>query len=153
MTAFKCFLCGAFAEVYKTGKTTHRVENCPKCGDYEITWPLADAIEKNREAYATVLPFLSAHTRQLTATGSDVLLTTDNYLSLAAGHRGTPVFAKLDRVLHHLARLSSRPGDKVQVGPDDHPLFDAIESAEVAFLLDTLRDQGLLKEVQVVDGR
>src|SRR5687768_13907133 len=142
MTPMKCFICGAFAEVHKTGKTTHRVENCPKCGDYEITWPLADAIEKNREAYRTVLPFLTAHTRQLTIAGSDVRLTTDNYQSLAAGHRSTPVFVKLERLLNYLARLSTRPGDKVQIGPDDYPLFDAIESAEVAFLLDTLRDQG-----------
>jgi hypothetical protein len=58
----------------------------------------------------------------------------------------TTVSVKLRRVLEYLARRSSRPGDKVEIENDIWPMFDAVESAEVSFLLATLAEQGYIAD-------
>jgi hypothetical protein len=110
---------------------------CPRCGDYTITHPLA----KNFADRPSLRPFLSAHTRQLSERGEQVLLTTENWQALEEGHRHTPVQRKIETVLEYLAKQSTQPGAAVSIGPDDFVLFDAADSQEIGFLLDSLIEQ------------
>jgi nucleoside 2-deoxyribosyltransferase len=73
-----------------------------------------------------------------------VLTTQDNFQQLASGHMRTSVSVKLRRALEYLARRSRRPGDKVEIEHDIWPMFDAVESGEVTYLLTTLTEQGYI---------
>src|SRR5690606_9512644 len=75
-----------------------------------------------------------------------VVLSLENYKQLAAGHTRTPVSVKLRRVLDYLANRSTRPGDKVEIEHDIWPMFDAVDSGEVTYLLNTLAERGHIVE-------
>jgi hypothetical protein len=93
----------------------------------------------DRDADRTLLPFLSAHTRQANVQGAVVVLTTDNWRDFALSHQGTAVSQKLVAVLEHIAKRSRWPGDRVELLYEDSaPLFDAVSADEVGFLVDHL---------------
>jgi nucleoside 2-deoxyribosyltransferase len=52
-------------------------------------------------------------------------------------------------MLEYLGRTSKRPGDKVSLTPSIYPLFDAQESGELTYLLETLAERG---DILRVDG-
>ena len=137
MAARPCPLCGWDAEMTPAGDRDAVEVTCPKCGRFIVTGILISSLERPEDA--ALLPYLSAHTRQLTEQGAVVELTTENWRDFARSHRGTPVSRKLDAVLEHIAKRSAYPGAPVEFFySNDAPLFDAVSDEEVGYLVDYL---------------
>jgi len=101
----------------------------------------------------TLLPYLSAHTRQANVQGAVVALTTDNWRDFARSHQGTPVSQKLLAILEHIARRSRWPGDRVELYYEKSaPLFDAVSENEVGFLVDHLLSRKQLQHAGDLAG-
>jgi hypothetical protein len=119
--------------------------DCIRCGRFKISHTLLAIITAARSEHVGLLPFLSAHTRQASERREVVSLLTDNWEAMARGHQHTGVRAKLRMVLEYLARNTKRPGDQVQPNwNDEYPLFDALNSDEILFFLETLESQGFI---------
>jgi hypothetical protein len=144
MAVNACALCSnATARATQIGDLAVDEIECPRCGRYRIARSLKDQFTAMPDR--TGLVSVAAHTRQTSARGETVELTSDNWQSLADGHRHTTVDRKLDMVLRHLADRSSRPGFKVPIETDDWLLFDAKEPTEMPYLVEALTEQGLVQ--------
>jgi hypothetical protein len=153
-TPEQCFLCGdTSVRPEWNSSANHWWVRCTLCGEYGIDLALAGRIMSNREQELVDLqPYLSAHARQADARSQPVTFSADNYLSLAAAHKTTPVATKLRRVLEHLQTRSPNPGHWVTWHAPDYPLFDCVNAQEYQYLGRTLEDQGDITTVAQEGG-
>ena len=149
----RCVLCDNSANVSQVpGYAQLRVAS-PRCGQYRITsslygWfrgPSSDnALSPSQQRDRALLPFLSAHTKQMSAQSAEAYIEDDNWRALAEAHRGTTVSTKLRRILGYMGERSTHLGSIVDMVPNDFLLFDVIETNEMDHLLAALSRQGLI---------
>ena len=118
---------------------------CARCGRYEATIPTVMALTRLDPADRRMAA-LAAYIRATNEMNVVPILKSDDWEALAAGHLHTSVATKLRKVLERAAKLSSRPGEGIEInGARDYPLFDAASSQEVGYLLQTLIERDDLK--------
>src|SRR5262245_60490389 len=124
-----CPLCGRDVKLARvSGRDASQVD-CPQCGRFVATGSLMSSM--GDDADKTLLPYLSARTRQANTQGPVVELTPDNWRDFARSHQRTPVSRKLLAILEHIAGRSRWPGDRVELNyQNSAPLFDAASADE-----------------------
>jgi len=139
----KCpLLCGWVAEV-SPGDAEHVI--CEHCGEFKIARTLLAGLG-NEEAKG-LLPYLSAHTRQANQRGEVVTLHTGNWKDFALAHMDIPISKKLFNLVEFIGKRTT-PGKSVFIKFEkDYPLLDAVNSAELAFLIDTQIELGYIEQV------
>ena len=112
---------------------------CEVCGRFVVTRQFEVNVRNSDPEENSLLPYLSADTRQATEAGEIVTVTTANWRDFAIGHKSTTVSQKLTRLLQYLGNASSFAGASVRLDfARAAPLFDAVSDAEVNYLVDSL---------------
>ena len=137
----QCPLCRGTASLWAYNGIDARIE-CGRCGTFKLTRRLYDTtLEALNREMKELLPYLSAHTRQASERGEEILLEVDNWKDYAMAHRAVPVSRKLFNLLELIARRTT-PGKPTNIFDTDAPLLDAVDSTELSFLLGTQNDFG-----------
>lgn len=133
----QCPLCGWDAELARVPDRDAYEVRCGRCGRFIVTGVLLASDVTGADK--SLLPYLSAHTRQATERGTVIELATDTWRDMARSHQGAPVGQKALAVLEHLASRSRWPGDKVEFFYETSaPLFDAATADEVGYFVEHL---------------
>src|SRR5579872_4880979 len=128
-----------------TDPAVHHGIGCQRCGRYGLTFRATVALTCLNPTDRR-LPALAAYIRGANKMNDIPTLHAQEWKVLASGHLHTSVATKLRLVLEHVAALSRRPGESVAIdGAVDYPLFDAVSTQEVGYLVETLVDRGDLK--------
>ncbi len=83
------------------------IANCRRCGRYELS---EDAIPVSYSWPAEVRGPLSCATRQTSASGELIRLTSSNAAEFAERHANARASENIDKLLAEIARQSGRPG-------------------------------------------
>ena len=90
-----------------------------------------------------LLPYLSAHARQASETGTMVELNSDNWKEFAELHKSTSVSQRSMKLLELIAKRSKYPGDQAElIGEYVYPLLDSSSRIEFEYLMNYLKDSG-----------
>jgi hypothetical protein len=116
---------------------------CYRCGRYRIDMRVASVLH-NYDEKNPLFAGLSAYSRQESEKGNTPSFRIDNWENLAAGHINVPVLKKLEKLERVIADRSTYPGFEVKFSEHDFPLVDAASSDELVFLVNSLRESGLL---------
>lgn len=147
----QCPLCGWDAQKARVSERDAFEVDCGRCGRFIITGVLLNSTPA--ESDKALWLYLSAHTRQVSAQGAVVELTTDNWRDFARSHQGTPVSQKAFAVLEHVAKRSRWPGDRIELFYErSAPLFDAVAEDEVGYLVGHLISLRQLVPVMQLSG-
>ena len=123
---FKCLRCGRYAATREFLQ-----DNAPADSPTKIPDPLR--------------PFLSAATREASERGDKIHLTTKNWRDLAEHNERASVTARVDKLLHAIARKSRYPGRSVDLSfENDYPLAGASNGGELTYYLAHLQGERLL---------
>jgi hypothetical protein len=136
----KCPLCHREATVDR-GEADY-VE-CDRCGKFKITRTFQATLANEETMW--LLPYLSAHTRQVSERGEVVMLPGSNWKDIALAHKNIPVATKLFNLLEVIGRRTM-PGRSMRADRD-YPLLDAFDELELTFLIETQRDLGYIEQV------
>ena len=143
----QCPLCQREARLYLFNSIDASVK-CEKCAAFRITRVLYDTMLRPdvlEPETKELLPYLSAHTRQASERGEEIVLESNNWKVFASAHLNTPVSTKLTRLMELIASRS-RPGIPAKLDVEtDAPLLDAVDQKEMNFLVDTLAQVGNIK--------
>jgi hypothetical protein len=140
----KCPICSIDAQnVSKEISNEHFVAlivECRRCGRFMIGYLLERMLVKPSPDIKSLLPYLSAYTRQETEKGIlPPVLTCDNWQAFAQAHTNTTASHKSNKLLKFLESRSSYHGEQVQINIDlDYPVIDASSSVEAEYFLDEL---------------
>ena len=154
MAKHSCPICLADAEFTSLMPVTKSEIVCKRCGRFQITHAIDNWWRQERERHngqlrpeeQTLLPYLSAHTRQATA----LVTITHNWKELARLHTRTPVSQKRQRLLELISRRSASPGVWITLVPRlTTPLLDARDGQEFDFLAASLRERGYVQSRKV----
>ncbi len=140
MSPSPCLLCGRNAqrETARGGRDAYFYD-CELCGRFVLTRQFEVNASNFDADERALLPYLRAHTRQATAAGQIVTVTTSNWEELARAHKSTTVSQKLSRLLQYLGDASLFAGASVKLNFElTAPLFDAVSEGEVDYLVDSL---------------
>ena len=122
---------------------------CRRCGKYVVAGSLGRLVLGNKDSEHEIkqlLPYLSAHTRQASERGEQVMLDTRNWKSLAQAHMGTPFAQKVNKTLELFSRIS-KPGHECRIIANiDFPLVDAEGPGELQVITKYLADLGYLDD-------
>jgi hypothetical protein len=139
----KCPLCSREAKLVDSRDPKHL--NCERCGEFKIVGTLLAGLDK--EEVRPLLPYLSAHTRQANERAEVVTLNTKNWRDFALAHKDIPVTKKLFNLLELIGRRTN-PGSPMPIKAEkDYPLLDALDSVELAFLINTQVELGYIEQV------
>lgn len=134
-----CSICGLDAQIQRVGDRRAFQIECRRCGRYIITDILLAVMPRLEGNERSLLPYLSAYTRQSSARGFVAELDTDNWGDLADAHTKTSVSLKVIKLLELIASRSSFPGNRPRVDAIlDYPLIDAASDAELNYFLSHL---------------
>jgi hypothetical protein len=139
----RCFLCRQEPSEARETVNDVYVYECPRCGPYRITRPLALNLESEEIG---VLACLSAYTRQYYDREHEAAeLTTKNWEQCVAEHLHTSASQKMRKLLESIGRRSRHPGENPLFNRmTDYPLIDAGSPDECRFFLDSAKERGLL---------
>ena len=144
-----CPICNQPAELEPIANRDAESVNCRRCGKYVIAGNFVNLVLKTQESEPEIkqlLPYLSAHTRQASDLGEQVMLDTRNWKSLAQAHVGTPFAQKVNKTLELFSRLS-KPGHECRlISNIDFPLVDAEGPGELQVITKHLADLGYLDD-------
>ena len=136
----RCFLCRRGAQLISVGDLWD--VKCKTCGFFEISSSALATISENDKE---LLPYISIHTREASERGDKVILDSTNWKDIANAHKVTPILVKAMKLLE-LTASRSQPGHPVRFDEiSDPPLVGAVDPAELAFLLDHLKELGYLE--------
>lgn len=115
---------------------------CRLCGEFQCPHQFLAGFPSE----ATDLrPYLSAHTRQTWESGNRATLDYKNWKGLAEPHSRTDVPERLLKLLLHIQRRSSFPGELVPLDAElDYPLVDAPNRSSFVFIVDHGVEEGYL---------
>jgi hypothetical protein len=139
-------VCGASAEQYQFGQTASISVTCPVCGEYIITYELAQHFRRSNgpplePQDADLLPYLSAHIRQAATRPT---LTLDGWRAAAEQQKQTPIATKL-RLLLEVIASGSTPGKFAALPSRDiAPRVSARDGEELEYLSAHLAGVGLI---------
>ena len=115
-----CPICRSTEVVATATASTAPSFDCPRCGNFEMTWAIAGSIPED------LRPYLSAATRQSAERGQPLRVTAGNFRELAEAHRRVTVSEKLGKVLAFIAAKTQSPGNQHVIrNRYDYPLADA----------------------------
>ncbi len=136
--ANECPLCNREARLFQD--VNARVE-CAGCGNFRIARRFYDTTLRPDSITAEtkdLLPYLSAHTRQSSERGEEVVLDDDNWKAYAQSHENIPVARRLERLLELMA-ARAKPGLPVKFDDKTDPaLVDAARGQELSWMLENL---------------
>ncbi len=147
----QCPLCGWDVKIARVPERDAYQLDCEHCGRFVATGVLLAS--RVSDADKSVMPYLSAHTRQANVQGTVVELTAENWRDYARSHQNTPVRQKALALLDHLAKASRWPGDRVYLNYETNaPLFDAATADEVGYLVEHLVSLKQLRSTALLAG-
>jgi hypothetical protein len=144
MTHSVCPICRRIADIENLlpERDVDRI-SCKYCGFFDLPAMLWSYFEQYSDR--ALMPYLSAHLRQNSEPRRPLFLDEKDWEKLARLHKETPVSQKLERLLKLAAHRTVHPGAKVDVWENDAPLVDAMNQAELVYLLDQLEESGYLE--------
>lgn len=117
---------------------------CQRCGEYEISRTAAVSLPSGDQS---LLPFLSAYTRQAWEFDRQHVQINTNWQPLAELHARSSMAQKLDKLMAVARRRTANPGESFEfLHQFDYPLVDAPAPPTCAFLLSHAVELGLLSE-------
>jgi TIR domain len=139
----QCAVCNRPASVGWWQEHAGYEVECSFCGRYRIGLPTYKWMRQGWESGRPdqLLPYLSVAIRQ----SADVpVVTSNNWEELAKTAKGRPSADKVEALLALLKSRSAHPGAFAEFGPGDAPLVGALNEQEADFLIQSLRDDGLI---------
>jgi hypothetical protein len=150
MSESQCVVCNKIAEVRHNNQARTVHFDCKQCGAFQMTAFLTEHLRRE-DNYGSLRLYLSAYLRQATERQESPMLDTKNWEELAARHR-TSIPQKMEKLLRMLGHRSKTGGEHIQLNDDDLPLFDAIKRDEASYLVRSLCEVDLVREVLGSDG-
>src|SRR5262245_15658425 len=137
-----CPLCRWEAKVY-SGDADHVI--CEHCGTFKITRTVQATLGNDETKW--LVPYLSAHTRQASERGEVITLPGSNWKDLARANKNNDQSMKLCNLLQLIGR-NTMPGRSMTIKVDrDHPLLDAFDGLELAFLINSQTELGYIEHI------
>ena len=154
MGAKPCPICKLNASIEQPYNVLAYEIECERCGRFGISDILLLVLGQGQgdlsPADRSLLPYLSAHTKQATTQGVIVMLDTDNWREYARTHTRTPVSQKVRKLLELLADRSTYPGEVAKISAEvDYPLLDAKSVEEFKYFFEHLGKLEYIEEVQL----
>jgi hypothetical protein len=140
-----CAICARPADSVPDGRADGDVFKCARCGTYRITRTASVILRHDHRGPDSLMPYLSAFTRQRFEAGDPALIRSDNWEAAARRHQ-TPISQKLLLLLKHLQRRSKHLGDRIEINSAlDCALFDC-RPEDVRFLLTALEESEAIRK-------
>ncbi len=150
MTTGSCPICGLNSFEEQLGGRDAYTFECKRCGTFAMTGRLLRQFRghEHEPDDLKLRPYLSAYTKQTSMAGTTPMLGSENWRDVARAHMGTPVPAKVLKLLRLFETGSDHPGASVRTIPElDFPLLDAKNTEEMGFLYNHLVDLGYVEQV------
>ena len=146
----KCPLCDKDASSFPYGDTYYRFE-CQCCGEFIISDPLkltVDAKHMGKEFLENKY-LLSGAVRWNTERKLELItLKTDNVGQYASQYKNLQIRDKISMFLNYLKLKSKYIGQEIEIClDDDYPIAFCKHVAEFSYLLNYLRELGLVKQI------
>ena len=141
MADLPCPICRRNAAIYDyPTKIDTSFVKCDRCGQFLMSGLLTSTLQAPDVTMTkedqSLLPYLSAYTRQISEAGSVPLLISENWREFATTRTSTAVSLKVNKLLHLATTRSKNPGDIVEFSAAlDSPLLSIASENEFIFLL------------------